>query len=163
MATIAQPQQPDLRAFIVYDRLPHGFAAYPVKDDANAPYLRTGDAAIIDPTDHEPATGELFVIDWQSGASDIVETWSHRMKAGCGPAGEMIDTVCWKVARSNRARSADDVLRRLRAGQPVGWVDGPYPTEWPYAGALSRKLRGKIVGILQAADAEPMRKIGRAA
>ncbi|WP_294211343.1 hypothetical protein [uncultured Sphingomonas sp.] len=163
MATIAHPQQPNLRAFIVYDHVPASFAAYPVKDDANAPYLCAGDVAIIDPSDREPAPGELFVIDWQSGASAIVETWSQNMKVGCGLAGEMIDTVCWKVARANRARSADDVLCRLRSGQSVGWVDGPYPTEGPHAGALNRKLRGKVVGILQAADAEPLRQIGSAA
>jgi hypothetical protein len=163
MATIARPQQPDLRAFIVYEDLPQGFVAYPVTDEANAPHLRPGDIAIIDPTDCEPAAGELFVIDWQSGGSDIVETWSQRMTAGCGPNGEMIDTVCWKVAGSNRSRSYDDAMERLRLGQPIGWVDGPYATEGPRAGALKRKLRGRVIGILEAAYAEPPRQIGRAA
>lgn len=163
MATTLKPQQPDLRAFIVYDSLPQGFAAYPVTDESNAPHLRPGDIAIIDPADRNPTPGELFVIDWQSGGSAIVETWSQRMTAGCGPNSEMIDTVCWKVAGSNRARSAGDVAQRLRAGLPVGWVNGPYPTEGPYAGALNRKLRGKVVGILTGANAEPLHQIGRAA
>lgn len=163
MATVLKPQQPDLRAFIVYDHLPQGFTTYPVTDEANAPHLRPGDIAIIDPADREPSNGEMFVIEWQSGGSDIVETWSERMKAGCGPNREIIDTVCWKVAGSNRARTAAGVMERLRAGRLVGWVDGPYATEGPHAGALNRKLRGRVVGILQPTAAEPLRQIGRAA
>ncbi|WP_230629336.1 S24/S26 family peptidase [Sphingomonas sp. Leaf37] len=159
MATVLKAQQPTLRSFIVYDRLPAGCLAYPVTDEANAPHLRPGDIAIIDTADREPANGDLFVIDWQSGGSDIVETWSQRMQAGCGPNREIIDTVCWKVAGSNRARTAAGVMERMRAGRLVGWVDGPYATEGPNAGVLNRKLRGRVVGILQPAAAEPLRLI----
>lgn len=163
MATVLQPQQPDLRAFIVHDRLPAGCIAYPVTDEKNAPHLRPGDIAIVDPSDCLPSTGELFVIEWQSGGTDIVETWSQTMKAACGPKGKVIDTVCWKVAASARSRSYADTVDRLRRGGFVGWVDGPYPTEGPYAGALNRKLRGRVIGILEPAFAEPLRQIGRAA
>jgi hypothetical protein len=157
MATVLKAQQPTLRSFIVYDRLPSGCIAYPVTDENNAPHLRIGEVAVIDTNDREPSAGELFAIDWQSGGSDIVETWSQQMTAGCGPNGEMIDTVCWKVGASSRPKSYEECLQWLKAGRSGGWVDGPYPTEGPHAGSLNRKLRGRVVGILQPAAAEPRR------
>ncbi len=141
-STPAPAQQPTLRSFIVCDRLPEGCVAYPVTDETNAPHLRPGDIAIIDPTDREACLGELFVVQWNSGGTDIVEAWPQQMA----------DALCWKVGSSNRARSAGAVVDRLCAGQPVGWVDGPYRAE-----ALNQKLRGKVVGILEPIFAEPMR------
>ncbi len=157
MATILQPQQPDLRAFVVYDRLPAGCTAYHVTDTKNAPHLRPGDVAIIDPGDCEPAAGELFVIKWGSGVCDIVETIYSPGRYSSGPNGEVIDTVCWKVGASNRARSFEDAQDRLARGQHVGWVDGPYATEGANAGALNEKLRGRVIGILEPDFAEPLR------
>jgi hypothetical protein len=105
MATILQPQQPDLRAFVLYDRLPVGCTAYPVNDNRNAPHLRVGDIAVIDPSDRDPAAGELFVIDRGEDSSGIVETWRMSLRASSGPGGSMIDTSGWMVAPINRARS----------------------------------------------------------
>lgn len=150
-------QQPSLRSFIVYDRLPAGCIAFPVTDEQNAPHLQPGDIAVIDPTDREPAVGELFVIRWSSGRSEIVETWTKAMRAGCGPNGEMMDTLCWKVGGSSRPRSYAELCAWLKAGKAGGWVDGPYATEGPTAGALAEKLRGRVIGILEAAFAEPRR------
>jgi hypothetical protein len=163
MATLTQPQQPGLRAFIAYDRLPEGCIAFPVTDGANAPHLRPGDIAIIDPTDREPQHGELFVIAWASGGIGIRETVSKAMRARCGPNGEIIDTVCWMVAGANRPRSFAEASERLERGAYMGWADGPYATEGPRAGYLNGLLRGKVVGILEPTYDEPMRQIGRAA
>ncbi|MHA0335838.1 hypothetical protein [Sphingomonas aquatilis] len=138
-STPAPAQQPTLRSFIVCDRLPEGCVAYPVTDETNAPHLRPGDIAIIDPTDRDVCVGELFVAQWGSGKTDIVEAWTA-------------DAVHWKVGGSNRARSHASVLERLRQGSQVGWVDGPYPSE-----VLKQKLRGKVVGILEPIYAEPLR------
>ncbi|WP_203309624.1 hypothetical protein [Sphingomonas beigongshangi] len=163
MATLTQPQQPDLRAFVVYDRLPEGYVAFPVTDMANAPHLRPGDIAIIDPTDREPQYGELFLIAWGGERSAIVETWTRPMTLGCGPNGEYIETIGWLVAGSNRPRSFAEASERLDRGGYMGWVNGTYATEGPRAGYLNGLLRGKVVGVLEPAFDEPMRQIGRAA
>jgi hypothetical protein len=150
-------QQPSLRSFIVCERLPQGCVAYPVTDGQNEPHLRPGDLAIIDPTDRQPAVGELFVIEWQSGGTDIVETWTTALRAGSGPHGEMIDTVCWKVGGACRPRSYDEMIAWLEAGRCGGWVDGPFATEGPRAGVLEKKLRGRVVGILKPEFSEALR------
>ncbi len=157
MATILQPQQPDLRAFVVYDRLPAGCTAYPVTDNRNAPHLRVGDIAVIDPSDRDPAAGELFVIDRGEDSSGIVETWRMSLRASSGPGGSIIDTTGWMVAPTNRARSHAEREDRMKRGVHVGWVDGPYATEGVNAGYLKQRLRGRVVGILEPAFAEPLR------
>lgn len=150
-------QQPNLRSFIVYDRLPEGCVAYPVTTTDCAPHLRPGDIAIIDPAECEPAVGELFVIQWSGGRTNLVETWSRALTAGSGPDGEMIDTVCWFVGSSNRPRSREECIEWLSSGRRGGWMDGPYATEGPGTGYLASKLRGRVVGILEPSFAEPLR------
>lgn len=155
MATFAQ--QPGLRSFIVYDRLPSGRTAHLVTDELNAPHLRSGDVAVIDTADRDPAVGELFLIVWTGGSVSIVETRLQVLRAGSGPNGELIATACWMVSGSNRPREGESLGEWARAGKSIPWTDGPYATEGPSAGYLQSKLRGRVVGILEPACAEPLR------
>lgn len=155
--TVPPVQQPDLRSFIVCDRLPEACLSYLVADHQNDPHLRPGDVVIIDPEDREPCMGELFLIARADGSRDIVETWSQQLRAGSGPNGKMIDTTCWFVAGSARARTNAEVEDRIEHGAFVGWADGPYATEGPRAGSLQKRLIGKVVGILEPSFAEPLR------
>lgn len=136
------PQQPGLRSFIVYDRLPAGLAAYPVMDDRNAPHLRTGDFVIVDPTDHEPCAGELFLMDWKSspGHYGVNETFETAgIKGWC--VGPLSQPEMVKEAMAN--------------GAPVSrWCDFGYKTE-----ALSDRIMGRVVGLLEPKFAEPIRGI----
>ncbi len=128
------PQQPDLRSFICYDRLPAGFAAYPVMDNRSAPHLQIGDVAIIDPHDTTPFEGELFLMHEGMGSDRFIinETFTRgRIPGWCvGP-----------VAQPS-----------FMAGKKGRWCDFPLSTE-----VLEQKLLGRVVGILQPAFAEPMR------
>ncbi len=47
--TAAAPQQPGLRAFLVYDRAPPDHLPFLVTDDDSAPVLRPGDTVLLSP------------------------------------------------------------------------------------------------------------------
>lgn len=64
MAAPLTPQQPGLRSFIVYNDLPDGCIAFEVPDNKTLPHVRAGEFVVIDPTDCDPAEGELFAITW---------------------------------------------------------------------------------------------------
>lgn len=155
------PQQPTLRAFVVFDTLPAGCIPFLVTDERTAPLLRPGDVAVIDTSERSPAEHELSLIRWNDGRTTIVEAWTQPGRYGCGPNGEMIDTRCWYVAAYDRPRTNAHWCEAIEA-RPLRWgfADGPYATEGPHAGALSRKLVGRVVGILEPRFAEPMRTAG---
>lgn len=135
----ATPQQPGLRSFIVYDRVPAGHAAYPITDDRNAPHLHMGDFAIIDPSDTDPCEGELFLMEWHSspGHYSANETFSKP-----GITGWCIGPVA----------QPEWVKEAIAAGAPpVRWCDFGYKTE-----ALRERLMGRIVGLFQSTYSEPM-------
>ena len=147
--TLPAPMQPDLRSFIVYDRCPARCIAFPIADDRSLPHLRPGDVAVVDAADREPIERELFLIEWNDGGREIIETFSRAGRFGCGPAGEMIDTHCWFVGPYNRPRTFEAAMAEARrTGILRGLVDGPYATEGRNAGVLQSKLVGRVVGIL---------------
>ena len=158
---VARPStapQPDLRAFIVYDRLPDGCVPLLVTDDASAPFLRPGDIAVVDATDRAPEERELFAIRWLDGTTSLVETFSREGTFGCGSNGAMIRTLCWFVAQYNRPRTIEEWAARRQKGSIItGFTDGPYATEGPNAGHLQSKLVGRLVGILAPTTEEPKR------
>lgn len=128
----AAPQQPGLRPFIVYNELPLGLAAYPVMDDKNDPLLRLGEMVIVDPHDCEPSEHELFLIQWDSDPTPrVVETWM------------MPKLNCWCVGYVKQPGWVEGMGR---------WCDWGYKTE-----ALSARLLGRVVGILEPVFAEQTR------
>lgn len=156
-SALPTPQQPDLRAFILYDRIPAGCIAFPITDDDSAPLLRAGDVALIDTTDRDPAEHELFGIQWNCGARSIVELWALPGRYSSGPNGEMIDSRGWWAGPYNRPRSRQALASTYWARRPVPCSDGPYASEGPNAGYLPSKLLGRVVGILEPRFEEPRR------
>ena len=137
-STPAPAMQPGFRSFIVYDRLPEGCATFPVTDDSNAPHLRAGEMVVIDTADHQPFDGELFAIQWQSGSRQIVETFHLPKLTG------------WCVGPLESAGVAGPLDGAL---QPQGrWCDFGYREA-----ALSERILGRVVGILEPTFAEPAR------
>lgn len=67
MHSAAVPLPPEVRALTVLDTVPVGAGAMPVLDDRNAPHLRRGEVAIIDPQDCVLVHGELFAVLYGSG------------------------------------------------------------------------------------------------
>lgn len=137
------PQQPDLRSFIVYDRLPPGCVVHPITNDDNSPHLRPGDLALIETADREPTQGELFLIEWHSRDPDtprlaIVETFRRGALEG------------WMVG-GTRARPCVNLLGE-EVHRPIRWADG----RWTNA-ALTTMLRGRVVGVLAPRFEEPKR------
>lgn len=127
------PQQPGLRSFIVYDELPAGLAAYPVMSSDCEPHLHFGEMAIIDPNDCEPMDGELFLCLFDGGRGPrFIETFLNPKIPG------------WCVGTIQQPAFAKEFGGR--------WCDFPYRSE-----VLSRKLMGRVVGILQPAFSEPLR------
>lgn len=163
---IAEPQQPELRAFIVYDHVPPGCIAHQITDERSAPILRPGDVVLIDTRQREPMHRELFLIAYTPRSSDntppmeIVEAYLRPGRYGSGPNGEMIDSHAWFVGAYNRPRSYEQMLAWGSSRKPIECVDGPYATEGRNAGYLQEKLRGRVVGILEPAYEEPKRITG---
>lgn len=132
--------QPGLRSFIVYDRLPENCIAFEVPDNKALPHLRAGDFVVIDPSDREPAMGELFAITWKSSFDQnwqIAQTDPWPI-----PSRPDLDGERWGVG----AVAAEDLVSVC--GKPMGralrWSDGPYPADY-----VREICHGKVVGIYE--------------
>lgn len=133
------PQQPGLRSFIVYDRVPAGLAAFPITDDRNAPHLRVGDFVVVDPADNEPCDGELFVTEWRSspGQQRVNETFTAP-GLNVWAVGPVAQPAWVKEAVADGAPPA------------TRWCDFGYSAE-----TLRKCLKGRVIGLLQSTYAEP--------
>lgn len=159
MATILAAQQPDLRAFIMYDTAPRGWIPHLITDDEAAPILRPGDVVLIDPTQRDPIHRELFVIDYgrgQPGASrNVVE-----MKCQDHTDGRR-EFRGWWSHPYNRPRSRDESRRWIEERRRIRFSDGPIDAGNPDGMLYLRtKLVGRVVGLLSPSFTEPMRQIG---
>ena len=118
-----------MRSFIVSDWLPIGHEVVEITTEDVAPHLHSGDFAIVDPSDREPAHDELFIVQWNSGRRAPVII--RQMENG--------GATHWKACMWNTFSSADSSLSRR-----VMWFDGPYELE-----GMRQKIIGRIVGIYQ--------------
>ncbi len=134
------PPQPGLRSFIVYDELPEGCIAIEIEDETQAPHFHRGDFAIIDTRDTEPAHAEMFGFQWGQGNPSVILAQLRPGRYGCGPKGEMVDTVLWWAKWTASFMSLVGV-----PSVPRPWGDGPYSE-----GHFREKLLGRVVGILEA-------------
>ena len=137
MAALPACLQPRL-GLEIHGFVPAGCIGYLVDDDQSAPVLSSGEIAIIDTTCREPESGSLFLIEWNGGDREIVETFQR-------PIGrDGIETLHWWTAAYNRPRSRDELDQAIRRRRPLSTSDGPYAkTEF-----LARKLIGKVIGVL---------------
>lgn len=149
----------ELRALLVYDALPAGCIAKPVKDGGLAPHLRPGEFAIVDTTDCDPTHGELYFVAWMgscaadgSEAGDLAQAYRRDLNR---------DGTAWWVGSMQRPKpSAEAVARAIAVGDysAFGWSNGPYKD-----GVLERQIRGRVIGILAPSYEEPRRLTGGAA
>jgi len=158
------PQQPDLRPFIVYDRVPRGCFAYLVERDDCAPLIRPGDTVIIDPGQRDPRSGDLFLIQWLSGRQSkaIVEIWPMTKRARIlTPEGQTDERPHWMIGGTKRERmvtASGHPILDTRTGEPLlpaRWADGPYD-----CAGVAERMKGRVVGILEASFEEPKRITG---
>ncbi|MDF8334138.1 hypothetical protein [Novosphingobium cyanobacteriorum] len=133
-------RQPGLNSFVVHTSAPAECIVHEVLDDGSAPHLRAGDFAIVDPTDCEPLSGELFLVEWKSrrGARRVVE-----IKACEGlfrSPGESKASLrnSWGMEWRQPVYDLNGAVDRVQR-----WFDGPYNE----AGARDR-IVGRVVGIL---------------
>ncbi|MBI0475740.1 hypothetical protein D9601_10290 [Sphingomonas sp. MA1305] len=171
MATLAQPQQPDLRAFVVYGHVPDGCIAHLVTNNDSAPLLHPGDVVLIDTDQRDPIHDDLFLIEYGKGTPQpkkhIVEVMlrSGRYGYGAERPGEYYDGVAWFTGAYARPRSYEEYMRRVRAGTAIHggcMIDGPVSNDEGGNAYMRDRLVGRVVGLLEVANAG-LRQIGRAA
>jgi len=121
------------RALTVFDVVPDGCRDLPVRDDWNAPHLRDGEVAIVDPGDCDLQHGELYAVAYSRGPEIMQAVWRT--------AGNV---TTWWAMNLNRPRSRDEFDAWLRAGRTIPAADGPYRP-----GGLEERILGRVVGILQ--------------
>lgn len=131
------PPQPGLRSFIVFDELPENCISFEVVDMRVSPHFSRGEFAIVDEGDREPMHGELFLIQWDSGAREIVEVEQRTFNFYDSATRTSTPGDGWLAI-------AKSTMVTLGTGErSVGrWFDGPYRPE-----QLRNKLVGRVVGI----------------
>ena len=138
MRSAAVPLPPEVRALTVLDTVPAGCRAMPVPDDRNAPHLRRGEVAIIDPADCVLVHGELFVVQYGRGPAIMQVAW----KLWLGGWN-------WWAVCLNRPRDEAEMWAWARARRSIPSSDGPYRD-----GGLESITLGRVVGILQPATVQ---------
>lgn len=122
----------DLRALMVLDHVPARHQAMAVVDDRNAPHLRSGEFAVVDPVDRVPQHGELFAVRYSRGPAIMQAMWMHWL----GEAN-------WWCRCLDRPRGAAGIPAWAREGRTIPSSDGPYAP-----GGLESLIIGRIVGVL---------------
>lgn len=124
------PTGGEFRALTAYERLPRSCYALQVMDERWTPHLRGGEWAIIDPTDREPASGELFLVKVGSPTAcngyvmRIVQLTTRPFEGRHGPV------MGWWAAHE---------LEHPRA---VTMLDGPMNE------LIRDKIIGRVVGVM---------------
>lgn len=142
------PMQPDLKAFIVFDRPPAGCIPFVVNNDDTAPLLRLGDIALVDTTDRDLAP-DLFAVRSLDGSVALRELWP--MSVDFHLNGTVEPGRGWFLAAYNRPRSEAEWRAAFDRGSRIsgGFADGPYSETGRSASALSARIVGRVIGILQ--------------
>lgn len=111
-----------------------------VRDGGSSPHLRKGEYAVIDTADRDLQSGELYVIQYESGERrrEISQAKSDHLNI-TGPGAE--DSLVWWMRDLRGFRKTDETVY---GGVPVfaGLSDGPYRTEH-----LQSRLVGRVVGV----------------
>jgi hypothetical protein len=136
---LAEPRP--IRALTVFDSLPRNHRTILIRDDASAPHLKAGEYAVIDTTDRELQSGELYVIQYDSGdrRRHLVQIRTGHITTDSGRR-----ELVWWVGDLAGFRQTDEKI----FGLPVfaGMSDGPYTP-----GLLKKKLLGRVVGYAEMA------------
>ncbi len=131
----------------VFSELPPHCAIRYVRNEAHAPYIRTGNAVVIDTADRELILDRLYL--YQQTSND------HMWQISAVPSGWKIDCdePCGMFHPLNRLRpregqSYDDAIDELRKRNPSGKLplflsDGPMPLRH-----IQEDIIGRVVGVL---------------
>lgn len=140
----------EYRAFELMVELPPSCIVFPVTDTDSLPHLRPGEFAVVDTTDMEPRNGEVYVIQWQSGARVLCQANIYRP----GQLFYQDDRETWRVGSIRRGPTYEAILAaakesasRGRIYVVPGWCDGPFNRDH-----LKSCLVGRVIGILGAAS-----------
>jgi len=121
-----------LRALMMLDVVPAGHQAMAVVDDRNAPHLKSGEFAVVDPADRAPQHGELFAVRYSRGPAIMQVMWK-----------EWLGEANWWCRCLDRPRGAAAIAAWAQAGRTIPSSDGPYAP-----GGLESLIIGRIVGVL---------------
>jgi hypothetical protein len=129
----------------LFETLPPLHKTFLVSDDSSTPHLKEREYAVIDTTDRELQTGELFLIQYTFSREIMQATESLCQISADGPE----EPVWWLRDLAGFRRIHD-----CRAGMPTfaGLSDGPY-----LAADLQRKLLlGRVVGFAKQSFGEAL-------
>ncbi len=133
MRDLAPVPAGEIRALTLLDAVPAGCRAMAVLDDKNAPHLRLGEVAVIDPADCGLVHGELYAVQFGRGPSITQALWRRHDDQGH-----------WWTHTLNRPCDWPETDAWMRAGKTVPAADGPYRS-----GGLEEKILGRVIGLLQ--------------
>jgi len=166
--------QPELRALMMFDKVPEGCILFPCTDESAMPHIRPGEFAIVDTSDRTPCHGELYVIKFGERA-DQHHICMVRKKSDIQWCRKDLPQSGWTVGSVR-----NDEMRRLRKELEVemshglsrdqfiammlktqkttgAWSEGPYASEGSSYEHLCQCLVGSVIGIYQPTFDEPTR------
>lgn len=157
--------QPELRALMMFDRLPEGCIAHMVTDSYSMPHIKPGEFVVVDTNDREVRHLDTYLIQWQGGRRNVCEAVSHdsswedksiprrgwNVRSISGLRGKAIlDAI-------DRAKAHADRTGHLPALPMFCWSEGPYRSDDGY---LESKIVGAVIGIYQPSFEGPLREVG---
>ena len=72
----------ELRALERFDHVPAGCKLVLARDASNAPHIRPGEFAIVDPSDTTAVPGEPYLIAWQGCGGEAIREVKRRTHRG---------------------------------------------------------------------------------
>ncbi|MEJ0068304.1 MAG: hypothetical protein WDO24_05755 [Pseudomonadota bacterium] len=128
----------ELRALEIFSNVPDGCRLHLMSDDRHDPHLREGEWAVVDPSDRDLVSGELYQIQWKSGTERLaIMQVTRRLRHG-------VDGIWLTPLRKPVFLPNGD----LDWSKPIHMSDGPLKPEF-----LPEYLRGRVIGIYQATAA----------
>lgn len=162
------PMQPELRALMLFDRVPAGCTTFLCTDRSSLPHVRPGEYVIIDPNDRKPRHGELFVIKF---GDDIRRHHIYMTRRGGGfgmttgwRVGAVVNdqvAAAWRRAKDRTDLSEIEKNRVLLTAHCAAgaWMEGPYDDEGRSFDHLCNCLVGSVIGLYVPTFEEPKRLI----
>ena len=143
MSALESSPAGEYRAFLLMSELPAGSIAFPVTDERGWPHLRIGEFAVVDPSEREPISGEIYLMQSDSGRRSLVSLKAYpNTTMAPGPRKWWVGAPAYPWKKPGTPRRSRDELFALLAR--YGMCDGPMG-EGPH---LARMMAGRVVGVL---------------
>lgn len=131
-----------MRALEIFSRVPPGCVLHLQDDGSHEPHVHTGEWAVVDPTDTNVVTGELYLIGWPRCPRQS-KTIMQVVLCRYGDGSETVSLM-----PLNRPQSKAELQEWLRSRRPIYMGESGLGIEH-----LPKYVRGRVVGIYQAAEA----------